>query len=906
MAGFLAYTPPNPLGPFQSGARLGPYEIVAPLGAGGMGEVYRAHDSSLNRDVAIKVLLASVADDPDRLARFRREAQVLASLNHPNIAHIHGLEEFPVDGGGRVRALVMELVDGEDLSVLIARGPIALDEALPIAKQMADALEAAHEQGIVHRDLKPANIKVRPDGTVKVLDFGLAKAMDPAAGSGVNAMNSPTLSIHATQAGMILGTAAYMSPEQARGKAVDRRADIWAFGAVLFEMLTSRRAFEGDTVSDTLACVLKTDPDWTTVPDGVPLSIDRMLRRCLEKDPKRRLQAIGEARIEIEQALAGDAAEPLQPTPPAAARKAILTAGIGSAAGMAAVLTALFFAVSGWHRTPPEARSVRFTIALPTGAWLNGQAPDLAIAPDGSRLAFIATGDGTPRLWVRALDALTAQPLPGTDGARAPFWSSDGRFIGFTADGKLKRIELAGASAPRTIAPASTTTAGTWNAAGVILIASRTGLYRVADSGGEPVRVVPAQDGDSALLWPQFLPDGRHFLYTVSSSDPARKGVFVGSLDSTAGTRLMNGDSNVAYAAPGYLLYARNATLMAQRFDLERLAVSGEAFPIAEGIVRGLPLTYAAFSVSQNGGLVYRASLPDNQQLTWFDRSGNAVGTLGPLAEGRVPVLSLNGEKVAIDRLDPDRGTRDAWVIDVARGYDTRLTSHPANDYAPLLSPDGRRVVFASDRDGPEAALYQKSATGDGPEELILGTLGDKRPQDWSRDGQQLMFTAGDGTWLLPMTGERRPLRVTPPGAAREMHARFSPDGQWLVYDTKESGRAEVYVRRFAGAADKSRISTAGGWDPLWSADGKEIFYLTPEGTLMAVTVTPGAKFAAAIARPLFSTPLKGQAEASYTSRSTYAVAPDGRRFLFARHADGGNDPSPVTVVLGWDATVKR
>jgi Tol biopolymer transport system component len=806
---------------------------------------------------------SSVADDADRLARFRREAQVLASLNHPNIAHIHGLEDFPVDGGSRVRALVMELVEGHDLSVLIARGPMPLDEALPIARQIADALEAAHEQGIIHRDLKPANIKVRPDGTVKVLDFGLAKAMDPAGTSSANAMNSPTLSIHATQAGMILGTAAYMSPEQARGRFVDRRADIWAFGAVFFEMLTGRRAFEGETVSDTLACVLKTDPAWTAVPDGIPLSLRGLLRRCLEKDPKRRLQAIGEARIEIEQGLSGAAAEPLQPVPEGASRKAILIASIGSAAGMAAVLTAVFFAMSGWHRAPHDGRSVRFTMALPAGAtWMNATVPDLALAPDGSRLAFVATADGTPRVWVRSLDALTAQALPGTEGARGPFWSSDGRFIGFTADGKLKRIELAGASAPRTIAPASTTAAGTWNAAGVILIGSRTGLYRVADSGGEPVRVVAAQGSDSALLWPQFLPDGRHFLYTVSSSDPARKGVFIGSLDSTATTRLMNGDSNAAYAAPGYLLYARNATLMAQRFDLERLAVSGEAFPIAEGIVRGLPFTYAAFSVSQNGSLAYRSGESDIQQLTWFDRSGKPVGTLGPPAESRVPVLSLSGEKLAIDRVDSDRGTRDAWVIDVARGYDTRLTSHPANDYAPLLSPDGTRVVFASDRDGPDAALYQKSSTGDGPEELLLGTLGDKRPLDWSPDGKQLMFGAVDGVWLLPMSGERQALRVTPPGAVREWHPRFSPDGQWIVYDTKESGRAEVYVKRLAGGVDKSRISAGGGWAPYWSADGREIFYLTLDGTLVAV--------------------------------------------LFAPPAEAGSILSSVTVVLGWDAAVKR
>jgi Tol biopolymer transport system component len=893
-----------------SGQRLGPYEIVGTLGAGGMGEVYRARDPQLNRDVAIKVLLPSVASDPERLARFRREAQVLASLNHPNIAHIHGLQELPSEDGSPGVALVMELVEGSTLADRIAGGPVPLDEALPIAKQIAEALEAAHEQGIIHRDLKPANIKVRSDGAVKVLDFGLAKALAPDGGSATaELMNSPTLSAHATAAGIILGTAAYMSPEQARGRAVDRKADIWAFGAVVFETLTGTRPFEGDTISDTLAAVLKTDPSWNALPGDVPQSIRRLLRRCLEKDPKRRLQAIGEARVQIEETLAGAgaAAEVPHAVPRAASRKAILVAFVASAVGMAVVMTAVFFALNGGRQPPADSRSMRWTVDVPAGAALVnniGVAPDVAVAPDGSRIAFLAITEGTQRVWIRSLDSLTAQVLPGTEGASAPFWSPDGRSLAFLANGKLKRIEPAGSNPPRTISSFTGVFGGTWNAAGVILMGSRSGLYRVADSGGEPVRIGSAQGDDGALLWPQFLPDGRHFLYTVSSSDRARNGVVIGSLDSPVATRLMDGDSNVVFAR-GHLVFARNATLMAQPFDLDRLALSGEARAIADGVVRGLPLTHAAFSVSQDGALIYRSAATEHHQLTWFDRAGRPVGTLGSVAEARVPVLSLNGEKVAVDRVDPERSTRDAWVIDVARGYDTRLTSHPANDFAPLLSPDGTRVIFASDRDGPDASLYLKSSTGDGPEELMLGGAGDKRAQDWSPDGKFVFFSGVDGLWMLPMAGERRPVKVTPSGGVREMHPRFSPDGQWFLYDTRESGRPEVYVRRLVSGAEKVRISTGGGRDAYWKGDGKEVVYLDSANTLMAVTVSIGPKFTAGIARPLFPAPLQGGAGESYVSRSTYAAAADGQRFLFPRPAEGGRPPS-LTVVLGWDVAAKR
>ncbi|HXG89163.1 MAG TPA: protein kinase [Vicinamibacterales bacterium] len=532
----------------NTGTRLGPYEIVAPLGAGGMGEVYRARDTKLNRDVAIKVLLPAVANDPDRLARFSLEAQVLASLNHPNIAHIHGIEE-----SSGVTALVMELVEGEDLSQRIARGAIPLDEAWPIARQIAEAVEAAHEQGIIHRDLKPANIKVRPDGTVKVLDFGLAKALEPTAASSATAANSPTLSLHATQAGMILGTAAYMAPEQARGRPVDKRADVWAFGAVLYEMLTGARAFAGEDITDTIVAVMSKEPDWGRLPAGTPSRVRGLIRRCLEKDVKRRLQAIGEARIHLGDLVSGardpgaDEALPTRATATPSSSRGTRLAWVVAAVALLAAAGLAVPAVRYLREAPPAAPpATRTEITTPVG----GDPLSFALSPDGTQIVFVAAGDGAPRLWLRSLSTTTAQPLAGTEGAAYPFWSPDSRSVAFFADGQLKRLDLGG-GAPRALAAAPDGRSGSWNTDGVVLFAPNSGspLFRVAAAGGNAAPVTTL-DRQASHRWPVFLPDGRHFVF-YAQGGPDTRGIHLGTLDAGASTRLTAADTAGTYLPAG-------------------------------------------------------------------------------------------------------------------------------------------------------------------------------------------------------------------------------------------------------------------------------------------------------------------------------------------------------------------
>ena len=635
------------------GTRLDVYEVTEQIGAGGMGEVYRATDSNLKRSVAIKVLPASVAGDVDRLARFQREAEVLAALNHPNIAAIYGLEKTP-----DFTALVMELVEGEDLSQRIARGPIPIDEALPIARQIAEALEAAHEQGIIHRDLKPANIKVRSDGTVKVLDFGLAKAMDPAAASSAEAMNSPTLSLHATQAGMILGTAAYMAPEQARGKPVDKRADIWAFGAVLFEMLTGTRAFDAEDVSLTLSKVLQREPDFDLLPASVPGRVTQVLRVCLRKDPKQRVGDIRDVRLALEGAFETTA-------PPATA-----AAASGTPRGRLAWVTALAVAaVAIIAMAVPTLRHLRETPPLETRVDIvtpaTGSPASFALSPDGRQLLFVAFGDGTPRLWLRSLASTGAQPLAGTEGATDPFWSPDSRSVGFFADSKLKRLDISG-GAPQALTAVAAGRGGTWNADGVILFAPSTAgsLFRMSASGGQAA-AVSKLDQQQSQRHPFFLPDGHHFLFYVQGTAEA-SGIYLGSLDSADTQRLTAADTRGVYLPSGWLLWVRAQALVAQRLDLDRKALTGDPVTLADPIA--VDNTFAgAVSVSVAGLVAYRAGRAGLRQLTWFDRTGKAVGVAGePDANSsNAPELSPDGRRVAIDRTVS--GNRDVWLMDLIR-----------------------------------------------------------------------------------------------------------------------------------------------------------------------------------------------------------------------------------------------
>src|SRR5579862_9588505 len=663
-----------------------------------MGEVYRARDAKLGRDVAIKVLSEPLAADSDRIGRFRREAQLLASLNHAHIAHIYGIE----DASG-TPAIVMELVEGPTLADRIREGALSLDEALGIAKQIAAALGAAHEQGIIHRDLKPANIKLRPDGAVKLLDFGLAKAFDPAAPASGAATMSPTLSVHATLAGMILGTAAYMSPEQARGRAVDRRTDIWAFGCVLFEMLTGKRAFEGEEVSDTLASVLKSEPEWTALPAAVPTLIRTLLRRCLEKDRQKRIADISAALFVMEEP------ECLRPSvTPNVQRKPWLAVLPWAALFVTVAAVAAILVLDRHVATTPQV--IRFIVEPPEG-WIFTKDPSktsaaatpggLSVSPDGRRIAFLAnTSSGRSRLWVKSLDSLTAQELPDTNGASTAFWSPDSQSLAFFADGKLKRIELAGGS-PVTLCESPDWRGGSWSRSGVIVFASGSDfpLQQVSASGGVPKPVSTLQKEDAGHGRPQFLPDGRHFFYGTYGKPPR---IYIGSLDSPDRQLLFdNVDSfGVAYAQ-GYVLFMRGSALMAQPFDPNRLVLSGEPAPVAQDVVRaGFNPPLAVFSSSENGLLAYQSTtIEQGSQLTWVDRSGKPIATVGDRASYGDLEMSADGTRAAVT-IASASGTRDIWLVDLTRGgARTRLTSDLGNELSPVWSPDGRQIVFDSDRE---------------------------------------------------------------------------------------------------------------------------------------------------------------------------------------------------------------
>jgi eukaryotic-like serine/threonine-protein kinase len=883
------------------GRRLGPYEIMSAIGAGGMGEVYRARDTRLNRDVALKVIPEVFAADGDRMARFEREAKLLASLNHPHIAAIYGLEE-----SSSTDALVMELVEGPTLADRIAAGPIPLDEALPIAKQIAEALEYAHDHGVIHRDLKPANIKVKPDGTVKVLDFGLAKAMldEPDA---ADIQNSPTLSMAATMAGTILGTAAYMSPEQAKGKPADRRADIWAFGVVLFEMLTGNRLYTGENAPETLASVIKEEPPFERLPSDTPPAIRNLLRRCLEKNLKRRLQHVGEARILIEDALSSAAvAETI--AKPRKGYERLMTAVAAIAIVIAAVGWGAF---AYFRRAPQNAATMRFFVSPPGtgGLALTASTPSgafvgpLAVSPDGSRIVIVATGaDGKTQLWVRSLDTLTAQVLAGTEGAFQPFWSPDSRYLGFFADGKLKKIEVSGGP-PVTLCVAPDPRSGTWNQGGVIVFAPTTNsaLQKVSAAGGVPTAATVLGQGETAHVRPFFLPDGRHFVYRAYTG-PAGGPIYVASLDSVERKLLFNADSTNVVYSQGYLLFLREATLMAQPFDAQRLTLAGDAFPIAEQILLFATTSQPSgvFSASENGLLAYQTGTgAAGAQLEWVDRTGKQVSVLGDSAAEDLEV-SPDGKRASVNIPTPN--AKNIWVYDVARGLRTRFTFDAAGDLTSIWSPDGSRVVFNSRRKG-HYDLYQKASSGAGAEEVLLEDNTDKYPTGWSPDGRFILYRSigtatGDDIFVLPLSGDRKPFPFLKT-QFNENFAKFSPDGRWIAYVSDESGKNEVYVAPFPGPGGKWQISTDVGNYPRWRHDGNEIFYLAPDYKLMAAAVNgKGSSFQVGQVKPLFQTRAR-------TARYEYAVSADGQRFLINTITQQ-TASAPITVVLNWTAGLKK
>ena len=842
------------------GDTLGPYRVVDKLGEGGMGQVFRARDTKLNREVALKALPDSFARDPDRLARFTREAQTLASLNHPHIAAIYGLEDGPSAGAGQdgVRALVMELVEGEDLSQRIARGPIPIDEALPIAKQIAEALEAAHGQGIVHRDLKPANIKVRPDGTVKVLDFGLAKALDEPQGSLPQELwNFPTTtSPGMTMRGMILGTAAYMAPEQARGKAVDGRADIWAFGVVLFEMLTGVRPFRGGDVTDTMVSVISKEPDWRVVPAATPAALRRLLTRCLKKDPRARLQAIGDARVQIDELLSGapDDASNATMAPAASSASRSGLPWIVAAAALTGLVATAPPIVRHLREAPPLVLpEVRVEITTPaTDAPLQ-----FALSPDGRALAFVASGDGPPRLWLRPLDQAEARPLVGTEGATALFWSPDSRAIGFFANGRLLRLDLAG-GAPRVLAGnAGALAGGSWSPDGTILFghAAEGSLWRVMASGGEPVQVT--QNSSRVQLGhrsPHFLPDGRHFLFYMPGPPEQAEGIYLGSLDGGAPARLTAAESGGAFLPPDLVAFVRQGTLVARRLDLAGRVLTGDPITIADGV--GVDqFARGGFAASAASVIAYRAGGGASRRLTWLDRTGKAVGAAGEPdgTDLRFPEFSPDGRRVAMRRTV--QGNTDIWLLDLVRGGLTRLTFDAAADLNAVWSADGTRIAFNRRLN----ALYVKPSNGLGAETLVADSPDNKVLQDWSRDGRWMVYydlhqTNGRDLWAMDTGSPDHPRRAIANTPAEEVLAALSPDAQWVAYQTNESGRFEVVVQPFPDGGGKWQVSMAGGVAPRWRADGKELYFLAPDATLMALPVTTGSSFEAGAPVALFPT----------------------------------------------------
>jgi eukaryotic-like serine/threonine-protein kinase len=905
----------------SAGARLGSYEIVAALGAGGMGEVYRASDRRLNRDVAIKVLLPAVANDPDRLTRFSREAQVLASLNHPNIAHIHGLEES--DG---IRALVMELVEGPTLADRIARGPIALEEALPIAKQIAEALEAAHQQGIIHRDLKPANLKVRPDGTVKVLDFGLAKAMDPIAASTVSPTMSPTLTVNATVAGIMLGTAAYMSPEQAKGRPADKRSDLWAFGCVLFEMLTGRQTFgSGETVAEAVAAILKTEPDWTALPAETPAALRRLVRRCLEKDHRRRLDSAAVARLEIDDALTLATTDAL-PTADVDRRSRVAgwrLAGLVAVAGLAVAVAAFTAGTVTRPAHVPAAPVSRFAISLPPAQQLahGFNDRDIAMSADGTRIVYTA-GDQA-RLMVRALDQLDAVPLAGVANARAPFLSPDGRWVGYFErldEGTnvasvmqrtvLRRVSIAGGP-PNDVATLTGASRGAvWGPNDAILLATSdtsTGILRCPVSTGElSVLTRPdAAQGEPDHYFPSLLPGARGVLFTIV--EPGRRGVAV--LDAQTGARktLIQSGSQAEYVESGHLIYADRGALWAVRFDLSTLQVIGDAVPVVDQV---LTLGAADFAVAPRGTVVYAPIASSrSRSLAWITRDGAEQPIAAPARAYMRARISPDGKRAAIQLSDR---RSQIWTWDFARATFTSLLFDSSMDFLnPIWTPSGTHLVFGMSINARTSDLYRRAADGTGANERLTNNDRTQRPNAITPDGRYLIFeeltpTAGYDFMQLSLTGPPRvePLLGTP---FDERDASVSPDGRWMAYESNDSGQSQVYVRRFPRVDDaRYLVSTGGGRTPVWSPTGREIFFVSGSSILAAaVELTP--TFSAVATTKLFdshSSLLDGRFGGSGSVR-TYDVSPDGKRFLMIKdNAAIRDDQAPpaasLVVVQNW------
>ena len=878
----------------QPGTQLGHYEILSALGKGGMGEVWRARDATLGREVAIKTLPEEFAKDEERLARFEREAKLLASLNHPNIATIHGLEE---DNG--TRFLVLELVEGDTLADRLKRGAIPVEESLKLALQIAEALEAAHEKGVIHRDLKPANIKVTPDGKIKVLDFGLAKAL---MGDGADASlsHSPTISMAATQQGVILGTAAYMSPEQARGETTNKRADIWAFGCVLFEMLTGRQTWDGRTVTDVIAGLVAREPEWNSLPPNLHPRLRLVLERCLEKESKDRGHDIADVRVDIQKVLAdstGVLTQPLAEVVQAPPRPIL------SWVATAVMLTAIVASLAVWiamRPGPPEPGTVT---RLPLDAEGTNSTHGMAWSPDGTRLVYAATVDGVQQLFLWARNQMGAVPIRNTSGALYPFFSHDGEWVGFFTANELKKVSLAGGPA-QTLCEVGFRRGATWGPDDTIVFSSDAapGLMRVSASGGEPQQLTVPEDGEGGHVWPRFLPDGSGVVFTIISS-PLNWELAVLSLE-TDDYRVLTEGTDGSYAASGHMVFAREASLWAAPFDTATLELTGDVVPVVEDVqVNGGG--WALYAIAGDGSLAYMpgGTSTSPHTLTWVDRVGREEPVGAPAGDYREPRISPDGSRLAVSLVDATSGNIDVWIWDFERGNMTRLTFDAAADFSPVWAPDGRNVVFFSRRDG--AGVYRKAADGTGTDEALISGEPDQQlfPSSVSADGNTLFLTEGEspevnvGLLALNDDGGRAVLLAE---SFVEAEAAISPDGRWMAYGSDETGQLEIYVRPFPEVdTGRWQVSTEGGHHPVWSRDGRELFFDDGSAVLVVDVETNDETFRAGIPERVFA------GTYDYRNPRRWDVSPDGQRFLMTAFAALAT-AEQLHIVLNWFEELKE